>query len=237
MANRPLSLIIALLMLCSLSAQVEMARPYSPTNTIFFFDLHDVILKPDIPKRMKIALNNPLQGLKLGIRAQTNKNWRNGEQLQIELRQKGDKKLAKVVRQFSAAYKVDIEVFQILKQLKSKGYTICMASNIGAHNLDDLLDESHPRNKIKSAECVTLRDVFALFDDLIFVDYENDDVVSKPDPRYFTLLHDRRGLAEHIMFIDDNKKNIAAAHACGIHGIRFTSAEKLSHDLKTLGIL
>lgn len=237
MDTRRISLAVVLLMLCSLSAQVEMARPYSPANTIFFFDLHDVILKPDTSRRIKVALGNPLRALRLGAHVLSKKDIPNGESLQVELQRKGETKQADIIRQFSAAYKIDMDVFNILKELKAKGYTLCMASNIGAGNLNDLRDERHPRNIVQYPGYVTLRDVFALFDDLIFVDYESEDVIRKPDPRYFTLLQNRSGLAEHIMFVDDNKKNIAAADACGIHGIRFSSAEKLSHDLKTLGIL
>lgn len=233
MANRRLFLSLLLTILCTLSAQVEMGRPYSPANTVFFFDLHDVILKPDTRKRLKISLKNPIAAVRLGARVMTNKNWANGEQLQIELRRKGDKKQAEVVRKLSAAYKIDKDVFKILQQLKAKGYTLCMASNIGAGNLNDLLDERHPRNKTKHP--VTLRDVFALFNDLVFVDYESQEVISKPDHRYFALLNDRCG-QKNIIFVDDNKKNITAADACGLHGIRFTSAEKLSRDLKTIGI-
>jgi FMN phosphatase YigB (HAD superfamily) len=234
MANRHLYLSLLLMILCPLSAQVAMVRPCSPANTVIFFDLHDVILKRDTRKRLKLALKNPIGALKLGVRVMTNKNWRNGEQLQIELRRKGDNKQAEVVRQLSAAYKVDTDVFKILQELKAKGYTLCMASNIGAGHLNDLLDKCHPRNKAKYP--VTLRDVFALFDDLVFVDYESQDVISKPDHRYFALLSNRCE-QKNIIFVDDNKKNVAAADACGLHAIRFSSAEKLTRDLKNLGIL
>jgi FMN phosphatase YigB (HAD superfamily) len=224
------------MMLCTLGAQVAMERPHSPANTVLFFDLHDVILKPDISKRIKLALKNPIGALRLGADTLIKNDLPNGESLQVELKRKGDTKQAEVVRQMSAAYKVDKDVFKILQTLKAKGYTLCMASNIGAGHLNDLLDDRHPRNTVKDAARITLKDVFALFDALIFVDYESQDVIRKPDPRYFALLHDRCELAQHIIFVDDNKKNVAAAHACGIHGIRFTSAEKLATDLKTLGI-
>lgn len=236
MANRRISLSLLLMMLCTLSAQVEMARSYSPANTVLFFDLHDVILKPDTSKRIKVALKNPIAALRLGAQVLTNKDIPNGESLQVELKRKGNTKQAEVIRKLSAAYKVDMDVFRILKDLKAKGYTICMASNIGAGHLNDLLDDCHPRNTVKHVGYVTLKDVFALFDDLIFVDYESQDVIRKPDQRYFALLHDRCGHNKNIIFVDDNKKNVTAAHASGIHGIRFTSASKLAADLKTLGI-
>lgn len=231
-----------LMMLCTLSAQVEV-HSYSPANTVIFFDLHDVILKRDNHKRIKIALKNPMGALRLVAYRATNKEWVNGEKYELDLKRKGDKKQAELIRQLSAAYKIDMDVFSILQTLKAKGYTICMASNIGAGHLNDLRHPCHPRNKAKHSGHVTINDVFALFDDLIFVDYENQDVIHKPDPRYFEQLRTRSefvkgcGRDKRIIFVDDNKKNIAAAHACGIHGIRFKSAHKLAHDLKSLGIL
>lgn len=237
MVIRQLRIYALLITLSILGAQVEMARPYTPANTVFFFDLHDVILKPDTAKRIKIALKNPIGALRLGAHVHSNKDLPNGEALQVELKRKGNTKQAEIIRQFSAAYKVDMDVFKILQELKAKGYTLRIASNIGTGHLNDLLDQRHPRNNVKHSGSVTLRDMFALFDDLIFVDYERQDVIRKPDHRYFALLHDRCDQSQNLIFVDDNKTNIEAAHACGLHGIRFTSAHKLSNDLKTIGIL
>ena len=62
--------------------------------------------------------------------------------------------------------------------------------------------------------------------------------VIKPDPRIFELLLSRYALVpEQTVFIDDNPDNAAAAHALGIHGIHFRSAETLRRELAALGLL
>ena len=60
----------------------------------------------------------------------------------------------------------------------------------------------------------------------------------KPDPRIFELLLTRDTLVPHqTVFIDDDRKNAAAAHALGIHGIHFRSAETLRLELAALDLL
>jgi 2-haloacid dehalogenase len=60
----------------------------------------------------------------------------------------------------------------------------------------------------------------------------------KPDPLVFRVLLDRYSLrAESIVYVDDNPGNAAAASALGMHGIRFTKAASLRHELTALGLL
>jgi 2-haloacid dehalogenase len=62
--------------------------------------------------------------------------------------------------------------------------------------------------------------------------------VIKPDARIFRILLERYRIpADEAVFIDDNPRNAAAAHALGIHGIHFRSPELLRRELETLGIL
>jgi len=62
--------------------------------------------------------------------------------------------------------------------------------------------------------------------------------VIKPDARIFRILLDRYRIpAEEAVFIDDNPRNAAAAHALGIHGIHFRTPELLRRELETIGIL
>ena len=42
--------------------------------------------------------------------------------------------------------------------------------------------------------------------------------------------------AAQALFIDDREVNIAAAHAVGMHGIVFRSAEELQPDLEPYGL-
>ena len=58
----------------------------------------------------------------------------------------------------------------------------------------------------------------------------------KPEPEIFRLLLDRYGLkAEDCVFIDDMQKNVDAARAVGMKGIRFDGdAEHLRNQLETI---
>lgn len=57
----------------------------------------------------------------------------------------------------------------------------------------------------------------------------------KPDDRiYFYALHHLHTRAERSLLIDDMQENIQAAREIGMHGIHFTSAAQLEHDLNQL---
>lgn len=54
----------------------------------------------------------------------------------------------------------------------------------------------------------------------------------KPFPEIYKLTLNRFELvAEESLFIDDNKRNVEAARALGIHSIQFQSPEQLAHEL------
>jgi 2-haloacid dehalogenase len=60
----------------------------------------------------------------------------------------------------------------------------------------------------------------------------------KPDPRLYARLLERyRIAAERAVFIDDNRPNVDAAAALGIHGIHFQSPAQLRGDLSALGLV
>lgn len=61
--------------------------------------------------------------------------------------------------------------------------------------------------------------------------------VAKPDQAIFHLALDRLGAkASETVFIDDTEEHVEAAQAMGIHGIHFTTVEKLRHELEILGV-
>src|SRR5262245_51993362 len=56
----------------------------------------------------------------------------------------------------------------------------------------------------------------------------------KPEtPIYERLLHDLGTVASHVLFIDDREENVAAAVGLGMHGIHFTSRDRLRQTLET----
>lgn len=80
-------------------------------------------------------------------------------------------------------------------------------------------------------------DIFSYFDGIRIVTAQ-DNYISKPDPAMFhdyqtTLNHDNK----HVVFIDDKRKNIAAAADLGITAIRYKSGDQLREALQELALL
>jgi len=62
--------------------------------------------------------------------------------------------------------------------------------------------------------------------------------IIKPDPGIYRLLCERFAIAPaEAVYIDDNKRNAAAATALGMHGIHFTDPAALRRALAALGLL
>ena len=60
----------------------------------------------------------------------------------------------------------------------------------------------------------------------------------KPDPRIYRLAIERCRLdAARTVFVDDLPVNVEAARAEGLHGVHFTTPERLRDDLVALGVL
>ncbi|CAN5513380.1 HAD family phosphatase [soil metagenome] len=78
----------------------------------------------------------------------------------------------------------------------------------------------------------------AMFDRFRHVVVSGDEKLVKPDAAIYRLALDRFGLAaEDSVFVDDNADNVAAAEACGIHGILFTDAPAFRAELVRFGLL
>jgi 2-haloacid dehalogenase len=60
----------------------------------------------------------------------------------------------------------------------------------------------------------------------------------KPDPRIYRLAIERCSLEPaRPIFVDDLPANVAAARGEGLHGIHFTTPERLREELVALGAL
>jgi 2-haloacid dehalogenase len=58
----------------------------------------------------------------------------------------------------------------------------------------------------------------------------------KPDAAIYRILLNRNNLAAaQCVFIDDSMKNVLGARDAGMHGLHFTTPDKLSMDLEALG--
>ena len=62
--------------------------------------------------------------------------------------------------------------------------------------------------------------------------------IAKPDPAIYVHTCDKLGVApENALFLDDKPENIAAAEACGLQAILFTTAVALEAELDRRGLL
>jgi FMN phosphatase YigB (HAD superfamily) len=119
----------------------------------------------------------------------------------------------------------------ILKELKEKGYTHHVGSNMGVTTFNTITDpQKYPQ----------FAHIFKNFDlDKSQVISHDTDQFKKPHPHYFELYLKKNNLdpkTTRIIFIDDRRKNIKAANALGLEGVRFKNATQLRKDLADKGI-
>lgn len=111
------------------------------------------------------------------------------------------------------------EIGQILKDLRSRGYSLMMLSNFEPW-MDPLLDQ------------LGYRETF----DTLYLSYKTD--LEKPSPEaYNQVLEDLQLAGKEVLFIDDQSKNVDAAQELEINSIHFTSAEQLRQELIARKIL
>jgi len=114
--------------------------------------------------------------------------------------------------------KVNSSMVQWMAQLHSSGIKLGLLSNM------------HPE---MVAHC---RQQFPWIKNFDFVTFSGEVRLIKPDRAIYE--HTLRGLgvkASEALFLDDREVNIRAAHALGIHALRFESTEQLRRELKSAG--
>jgi 2-haloacid dehalogenase len=76
---------------------------------------------------------------------------------------------------------------------------------------------------------------FSWFDGIVV---SGEERLVKPDPRLYARLLERYDIApRRAVFIDDNRRNVDAAIALGIHGVHFEDPAQLRDQLVALGLL
>jgi 2-haloacid dehalogenase len=107
----------------------------------------------------------------------------------------------------------------ILRDLRSKGHRL--------HALTNWSAETFPM----------IRDTYPVFKEFDGIVVSGEEHLLKPDAAIYRCLLERYALqAEESLFIDDNKDNVEAAKAIGMHAVRFVSAEELEKQLRELGV-
>lgn len=112
------------------------------------------------------------------------------------------------------------ETVQIMRNLKSAGYTILGLTNWSAETFPVALER------------------FEFLHELDGIVVSGTEKLVKPDDTIFKLLLQRYNVkAEDCVFIDDNIYNVEAAHNLGFEAIHFSTPEALRHRLEELGVL
>jgi|GEM_PF-1181201 len=210
---------------------------FNTINTILIFDLHRVIFLRDFKKTFAVLLK-PVNGLPFIFRFAKPKILKYA--LSLSRREGSDEEFLLFLTQYYPqllAYKGQIkdlvsayypvkELITLIELLRKKGYSVHIASNIGATFLDGLtLQYPH---------------IFSLFDVIKTVQNKQDGTppVVKPNLAYFQEYIDQfNPNGKHMIFIDNNIKNLEACSQAGLIGIRFESSNQLEKILKNLTIL
>jgi FMN phosphatase YigB (HAD superfamily) len=224
---------------------MEQAVRYTPENTKFAFDFHDVVAKAH-PYRVINGLFNwnmipelnwnlpyntahflyHLPGVIAGT-AQLAYNRSTGEQYYDLFQRNGLERIALAVRAIANDLDVINGTIKIINELKDKGYQVDMASDIGASFLQYLETQKK------------FIDILSLFNNKKSVDYiHTPNPAHKPDKQFFIDYQNAYNKAHmNIIFIDDKQKNVDASEATGMIGIQFQNPEQLRNELVKRGIL
>ncbi len=217
-----------------ITADDKTLEAVSPENTIIIFDLHGVIFKSDVAGMINLILFSPCAG-RLIIQCfnpfflydafQLRRNLYIAEYLILFLGTKYES-LQPCLPLFLRAANLQIPAWKtidIVRQLKERGYTVHLFSNIGESLFADL-QEQHP-------------EIFSLFDAITTGSKENK-YKGKPHPAvFYNYIVNHPSHGKQRLLIDDKARNIAFARAFNIAGIRYRSAASLLNWFKTHGIL
>jgi len=224
---------------------MEKNRHYTPANTKFAFDFHDVVAKAS-PNRIvnglvnwnmvpEITWNLPYNA----ARSLYNLPWvaygtasliynkGNGERFYELFKRYNYDRLALAVKTIANDLDAIDGTITIIKELKEKGYQVDMASDIGTSFLKDL------ENQTKFSM------ILDLFTYKKSVDYINTPKpIHKPNKQFF-LDYQNTYNPKHmnIIFVDDKQKNVSASELTGMIGIQFETPEQLRNELVKYGIL
>ncbi|PKN03502.1 hypothetical protein CVU75_01925 [Candidatus Dependentiae bacterium HGW-Dependentiae-1] len=210
-----------------------LTMPIGPKTTIITFDIHGVLFTKDYRKIASLVWHNPwvlkmffyalnpffiADLLKLIIKKGVT------EEYIIGLGQK-HRSFAQFVPlgiAIANAQKPITQTVQIAHQLKRKGYTIHIMSNIGTTIYADLA-RSYP-------------EVFQPFDSVIAPCAENN-YCGKPHQAFFDQYYKDYSDPKQLLLIDDKPINIKKAVHAGMGGICFVHPNLLRRTLQRLAIL
>lgn len=224
---------------------MEQQPRYTPENTKFAFDFHDVVVKSH-PNRVINGLFNwnmvpelnwdlpydtaqflyHLPWVAYGT-AQLVYNKGTGEQYYDLYKRNHFDRIALAVRTIANDLDVINGTIAIIKELKDKGYQVDMASDIGTSFLADLESK---------AKFISVLDLFNYKKSVDYLSTPNP--VHKPNKQFFIDYQNAYNPNKlNVIFIDDKLKNVTASESANMIGIQFQNPKQLRNELVKYGIL
>ena len=158
---------------------------------------------------------------------------------QLELRQDAGRSWDEAVRLLTAEHPDHADLIAAYKLRWDE--TLKGPIDDSLHILRDLKDAGHPLYGLTNWSHETFPiararyDFFGWFDGIVV---SGEEGTIKPDPKLYQTLLERYDIdPSRAVFIDDNKVNVEAAEALGIHGIHFHTPAQLRANLIALGFL
>lgn len=205
-----------------------------PANTIIIFDLHGVLFKANVFDMIKVVAFSPcswrvftslINPFFLYDMAKLRYHNYIVEYIMVTMSKKYTylQPCLPLLLRVANLQIPNWRAIEIAEDLKARGYTLHLLSNIGETLYADL-ESQYP-------------DVFKLFD-AICIGSKTNHYIGKPDPLvFYNYIVNYPGRDKMRLLIDDRARNIAFARAFNIAGIHFKSASGLRKWLRRHRIL
>lgn len=233
--------LVVILAICS--ACLNLTALEQSQKTIFLWDLHDVVLKKDVPRMTKISFKNFFSARFINrlkrplihsffslLRANASP-----EEFIWAAQKYNHPHLIQTIRDLQNAQKINPGMLSIIKDLHKQGHTHHIGSNIGETCFKELIDhQKYPQFK----------ELFSFFDltnpqVVCFNKHNPEDVIKKPYESFFVTYLKKNNIdltSTRVVFIDDRLENVITARNLNITGIHFKNPTQLKKDLKKIGI-
>ena len=214
----------------------SLAADVTPENTVIVFDLHNVVFKQQTRKIVLSCLRllskgtwrytlNPSLWYKV-YRFRTNSQVAEDIFHKVTAHYPGLAHFRSDFIRLTNTQKPIRGVVDLLIQLKERGYKLYVLSNIGRDTFSEL--------------CLKYPDVSSCFDGAFTACAENN-YAHKPHKDFYEqfkqYLKEQGQGHKQILFVDDLKRNLAAAAHCNIAGVHYKSSKKLYSTFRNLHIL
>lgn len=124
--------------------------------------------------------------------------------------------ISKMLEEKKNGYKINLELIETIKDLKSRGYKIGLISNYGKELRDKLKDQS----------------LYDLFDSTII---SAEVGCQKPDPEIFKIAFSELGVKpKEVVFVDDSSNSLKDAEDIGYRPILFKGNESFRTELEKI---